>query len=75
MHRESLSVELARLWKSKPDLIKLEESKSKKMLGMMGKIDDILLQLLISQAMVEAREFQVLSFEQLEDIKQVSTQR
>ncbi|KAF7722130.1 hypothetical protein EC973_003674 [Apophysomyces ossiformis] len=71
INRESLSVELARLWKSKPDLVKPEDSKSTKAhKKMMDQVDDILLQLLISQAMIEARRFQVLSFEQLEDLQQ-----
>ncbi|KAG0172625.1 hypothetical protein DFQ30_010063 [Apophysomyces sp. BC1015] len=70
-NRESLSIELARLWKSKPDLIKPEESKIKKTHGvMMDRVDDILLQLLVSQAMLEARGFEVFSFEKLEDVKQ-----
>lgn len=41
------------------------------MAGMMGSMDELFLQLLISQAVIDAKEFEVLTLEEVEELKKV----
>ncbi|KAI9008941.1 hypothetical protein CLU79DRAFT_499002 [Phycomyces nitens] len=64
--RSSLSAELSRLWRYKPDLAPKPPAIRSKVDG----TDDLLLQLLVSQACLDARDFEILSFEHLDTLKQ-----
>ncbi|KAG0167869.1 hypothetical protein DFQ28_002734 [Apophysomyces sp. BC1034] len=65
MYSIRLSAELARLWTMKPDLAAKQTIQEKKM----DKTDEHLTQLLISLAILEAREFDILSFDEVEQLK------
>ncbi|KAF7731960.1 hypothetical protein EC973_007065 [Apophysomyces ossiformis] len=64
-----LSSELARLWKIKPDLTPKEPIQNTNL----QTTDELLTQLLISLAVLESREFQVLSFDEVDNLKKQHT--
>jgi hypothetical protein len=68
---ELLVQELESMWKLKSPGTK-KDSVQQEQLKLDINSDDMLLQLLISHAVIDAREFKVLTFEEFETLKQVS---
>lgn len=64
---DDLAQELESMWKLKSNVQAKKETVKKDINS-----DDMLMQLLISHAMIDAREYKVLTFEEFESLKQVS---
>ena len=64
-----LSVQVAQLWKNKPVAIK--EAISEDDTSSDDSMEELLKQVLVSQALVDAQEYNMLSFEQVERLRKV----